>query len=81
MARKKLTTIHFIPVEVESKKEQKILVLYADEAATAQYLARTINDDTRFTAFCIPTPNMSTDSMTILMEDGIPRKVFSITEE
>lgn len=80
MARKKLTTIHFIPVEVENEKEQKLLVLYADEVATAQYLAGTINDDTRFTALCIPTPNMSTDSVTILMEDGVVRKVISSSE-
>ena len=70
---KKLTSIQFIPVG--TKEEQKFLVLYADEVATAQYL-----DDTRFTAFCIPTANMSTDSMTILMEDGVVRKVISSSE-
>ena len=71
---KKLTSIQFIPVG--TKEEQKFLVLYADEVATAQYLAGTINDDTRFTAFCIPTANMST----ILMEDGVVRKVISSSE-
>lgn len=77
---KKLTSIQFIPVG--TKEGQKLLVLYADEAATAQYLAGTINDDTQFTAFCIEKPlNMSTDSVTVLLEDGTPRKVFSITEE
>ena len=75
---KKLTSIQFIPVG--TKEEQKFLVLYADEVATAQYLAGTINDDTRFTAFCIPSANMSTDSMTILMEDGVVRKVISSSE-
>ena len=81
MARnKKLTSIQFIPVE--TKEGQKLLVLYADETATAQYLAGTINDDTPFAAFCIEKPlNMSTDSVTVLLEDGIPQKVFSITEE
>ena len=80
MARKKLTTIHFIPVEAENEEEQKLLVLYADEAATTQYLTGTINDDTQFAAFCIPTPNMSTDSVTILMEDGVVRKVISSSD-
>ena len=75
---KKLTSIQFIPVG--TKEEHKFLVLYADEVATAQYLAGTITDDTQFAAFCIPTPNMSTDSVTILMEDGVVRKVISSSE-
>ena len=75
---KKLTSIQFILVG--TKEEQKFLVLYADEAATTQYLTGTINDDTQFAAFCIPTPNMSTDSVTILMEDGVVRKVISSSE-
>lgn len=77
---KKITSIQFIPVG--TKEGQKLLVLCGDEAATAQYLAGTINDDTQFTAFYIEKPlNMSTDSVTVLLEDGIPQKVFSITEE
>ncbi len=76
MAKKRrLTSIHII-----SGNSKDTLILWADEAATAQYLAGTINDDTRFTAFCIPTANMSTDSMTILMEDGVVRKVISSSE-
>lgn len=61
----------------------KVLFLYGDTNATAQILSGTDDDDTQYTALCCEIDqnvDLSKDTVTLLLKDGIPKKAIFLCE-
>lgn len=66
--KKKLTSLNIM-----QGTQGDILILYADEQATAKTLAGDVDDSTIFTAFHhMVSPGKSAGNVIIYLEDGIP---------
>ena len=68
--KKEISSIHLIPL----MDEGRLLLLYADKDTTRKWMMGR-EDEAKFTALCLDCAESDFDRLSIILEDGVPRKV------